>query len=112
MGRGLRYQIKIILNKIFDYKIYILDNINKNSHTNKSAPNTLYRLQMKVDEGVSTWRSRGLYVQYLKKLTFAKSKSTGNNWLLTTIASRHEPLPATQIINTREYIILNIKNKN
>ena len=50
---------------------------------------------MKVDKGVSIWRIWCLYIQCLKKLTFAKSKSTGNNCPLTTIASssRYEPLP-------------------
>ena len=42
---------------------------------------------MKVDKGVSTWRIWGFYIQCLKELTFAKSKSTGNNCPHTTIAS-------------------------
>ena len=42
---------------------------------------------MKVDKGVSTWRIWGFYIQCFKELTFAKSKSTGNNCPLTTIAS-------------------------
>ena len=42
---------------------------------------------MKVDKGVSTWRIWGFYIQCLKELTFAKSKSTGNNCPHTTIAN-------------------------
>ena len=42
---------------------------------------------MKVDKCVSTLRIWGCYIQGLKELTFAKSKSTGNNCPLTTIAS-------------------------
>ena len=57
---------------------------------------------MKVDKSVSTWRIWGFYIQCLKELTFAKSKSTGNNCPHTTIAHpRHETLPATYIINTK-----------
>ena len=41
---------------------------------------------MKTDKGVSTWRIWGFYIQCLKELTFAKSKSTGNNCPHTTIA--------------------------
>ena len=43
----------------------------------KSTSNILYRLLMKVNDVVSTWRMCGFYVQFLKKLTFAKR--TGNN---------------------------------
>ena len=52
---------------------------------------------MKVDKGVSTQRIWGFYMQFLKELTFLKSKSIGNNDPLTTIesSSRHEPLPTT-----------------
>ena len=42
---------------------------------------------MKVYKGISTWMIWGLYIQCLKELTFANSKSNGNNCPLTTIAS-------------------------
>ena len=65
----------------------------------KSSSNTLYRLQIKVDESISTWRVLGFYIQCLRKLIVAKSMSTsaGNNCPLTTIASSspNETLPAT-----------------
>ena len=53
---------------------------------------------MKVDKGVSTWRIWGFYIQCLKELTFAKSKSTGIVIAPTQQLHphpRHEPLPTT-----------------
>ena len=40
---------------------------------------------MKVDKGESTCILVGLYIQCLNELTFVKSKSTGNNYPLTTM---------------------------
>ena len=76
------FKIKIILHTIFDNKISIQDISNKNSHTN-STSNILYRLQMKFDKDVSTWRIWGFYIQCLKELNFANIKSIGQQLPLT-----------------------------
>ena len=62
---------------------------------------------MKVDKGVSIWRIWGFYIQCFKELTFAKR--TGNNCILVT---DHFRLYKESLLSTREYLILNIKNKN
>ena len=67
-------------------------------------------------KGVSTWRIRGFYIQCLKELTFAKSKSTGNNCPHTTIASSSPTRYITGHINNQYkvyfvnilYLIFNI----
>ena len=79
----IRYKIKI-LNKIFDYKIYIQDISNKNIHTNI------------------------IYIQYLKELIFAKSKSTSNNCPLTTIASSSPKGTFTGHIKNQYKVVENI----
>ena len=56
---------------------------------------------MKDDKGVSTWRIWGFYIQCLKELTFAKSKSTGNNCPHTQIASSSPTRTITGHINNQ-----------
>ena len=66
---------------------------------------------MKDDKGVSTWRIWGFYIQCLKELTFAKSKSTGNNCPHTTIASSSPTRTITGIlpnINNQYKVLVNI----
>ena len=63
---------------------------------------------MKVDKGVSTWRIWGFYIQCLKELTFAKSKSTGNNCPHTTIASSSPTRTNTCHIHNQYKVLVNI----
>ena len=63
---------------------------------------------MKVYKGVSTWRIWSFYIQCLKELTFAKSKSTGNNCPHTTIASLSPKRTITGHINNQYKVLVNI----
>ena len=74
---------------------------------------------MKVDKGILTWKIWGVYIQFLKELTFGKSKSTGNNYPFITIASSSPTLTITgnisnpyKVLVNILYLIFNIKNKN
>ena len=49
LGEKIRYKIKIILNKIFDYKIYIQD-IRKKRSSKKTYLEYFSQLLMKVDK--------------------------------------------------------------
>ena len=60
-------------------------------------------MPMKVDKGVSTWRIWSFYIQYLKELTFAKSKSTGNK-----LASSFPTRTITGHINNQYKVLVNI----
>ena len=63
---------------------------------------------MKVDTGVSIWRIWDFYIQCLKELTFAKSKSTGNNCAHTTIASSSPTRTINDHINNQYKVLVNI----
>ena len=65
---------------------------------------------MKVDTYVSTWRVWGFYIQCLKELTFAKSKSLGNNCPFTTVASSSPTRTITGHIKNHTRVMWSVIN--